>query len=496
MPQDLPGNSDDSAIRADGRPTHPLDTQPRRTVAAATPPAMPDQDADTGNPRRWKIMWVLGAVAFMAQLDFFVVNVALDGIGKSFPGSNVAGLSWLLSAYAIVFAAVLVPAGRIADLYGRKKVLLIGIGLFTLASIMASLAPGLGVLIAARAIQAAGAAMIVPTSLGLLYPNFPKRQHTLVVGLWAGGAAVAASAGPPVGGLLVSLDWRWIFLVNVPIGIATIVAGARLLNEVRQPHGRRMVDLLSAVALLLAVSLLVLATVQGPQWGWGDWRIVALFAAAALSGALTLQRTLRAADPIIEKDLFRNRQFTAATIALFLFFIGLSVFLLGTTLFMQQVWHFSALRAGLGIAPAPTFSIVFTIAAGPIQRRFGRTLPAVIGTVSMALGALYWILTVHSQPAYWSEMFPALFFMGIAGGLSQPPMFAAAGTLAPNRATTGSAVLNMSRQVGGAVGVALLVALTSTASSTAGFDHAWWVQAGAALTAAALLLVLRTRRQA
>jgi MFS family permease len=161
---------------------------------------------------------------------------------------------------------------------------------------------------------------------------------------------------------------------------------------------------------------------------------------------------------------------------------------------MQQVWHFSALRAGLGIAPAPTFSIVFTIAAGPIQRRFGRTLPAVIGTVSMALGALYWILMVHSQPAYWSEMFPAFFFMGIAGGLSQPPMFAAAGTLAPDRATTGSAVLNMSRQVGGAVGVALLVALTSTAPSTAGFDHAWWVQAGAALTAAALLLVLRTRR--
>lgn len=196
MSQDLPGSGDDSAIRTDGRPPHPLDTQPRRTVAAATPPAMPDQDADTGNPRRWKIMWVLGAVAFMAQLDFFVVNVALDGIGKSFPGSNVAGLSWLLSAYAIVFAAVLVPAGRIADLYGRKKVLLIGIGLFTLASIVASLAPGLGVLIAARAIQAAGAAMIVPTSLGLLYPNFPKRQHTLVVGLWAGGAAVAASARP------------------------------------------------------------------------------------------------------------------------------------------------------------------------------------------------------------------------------------------------------------------------------------------------------------
>jgi EmrB/QacA subfamily drug resistance transporter len=487
MLQDKPNEDEHGSVTVGERNGDVGATEP--SVAVGSPPA-------DGDPRRWKIMWVLGAVAFMAQLDFFVVNVALDGIGKSFPGASVAGLSWILSAYAIVFAAVLVPAGRIADIYGRKKVLLAGIALFTLASVIASVAPGLGVLVTARAIQAVGAAMIVPTSLGLLYPSFPKRQHTLVVGLWAGGAAVAASAGPPVGGLLVSLDWRWIFLVNVPIGIVTMIAGARLLPEVRQPQGRRLPDSLSAVALLFAVSLLVLATVQGPEWGWGDWRIVALFAAAALSTAVTLQRTLKAADPIIEKDLFRNRSFTAATIALFLFFIGLSVFLLGTALFMQEVWHFSPLRAGLGIAPAPTFSIIFTIAAGPIQRRFGRTLPGVVGTVSMALGAGYWLLMVHDHPAYWSEMFPALFFMGIAGGLSQPPMFAAAGTLPPDRVTTGSAVLNVSRQVGSAVGVALLVALTSVAPSTIAFKHAWWVQAGAASTAAAILLALRARRKA
>src|SRR5690349_22101400 len=140
MLHELPGNANNPAIPAEGRPNRSFDRPPRNLAAA--PPEMLDPDAEAGNPRRWKIMWVLGAVAFMAQLDFFVVNVALDGIGKSFPGSNVAGLSWLLSAYAIVFAAVLVPAGRIADLYGRKKVLLIGIGLFTLASIMASLAPG------------------------------------------------------------------------------------------------------------------------------------------------------------------------------------------------------------------------------------------------------------------------------------------------------------------------------------------------------------------
>jgi EmrB/QacA subfamily drug resistance transporter len=450
-----------------------------------------ERPVDVGHPRRWWIMTVLGAVAFMAQLDFFIVNVALDGIGRSFTGSNEAELSWVLSAYAIIFAAVLVPAGRFADLYGRKKVLLAGIAVFTGASALASFAPTLGVLIVARAIQAFGAAMIVPTSLGLLYPNFPKRQHTLVVGLWAGVAAIAASAGPPVGGLLVTVNWRWIFLINLPIGIATIIAGLILLPEVREPKGRRLPDATSALTLLFAVSLLVLATVEGPDWGWGNARTIGLFAAAAVFAAVAVQRTMRAQAPVIEKQLFTSRPFTAATIALLAYFTGFAIFLLGTALFMQTVWNFDPLQAGIGLAPAPIVSVGFAISAGPIQRRFGRTLPAVVGTLVMALAGGYWLFAITGSPAYWSAMFPALVLMGISGGLSQAPMFAAAGTLDPNRATTGSAVLNMSRQVGSALGVALLVALTAGGHGVSGFDHAWWVQVGAGVLAATSLLLLR-----
>src|SRR6201995_2634746 len=220
---------------ADGREPRAVTGHPagRQTTLEASDPAI--TSSDQGRPRRWSIMAVLGAVAFMAQLDFFIVNVALAGIGRSFAGSSEAALSWVLSAYAIVFAAVLVPAGRVADLYGRKKVLLLGVGLFTAASAVASFAPTLGVLVGARAVQAVGAALIGPAALGLLYPSFPKRQHTLVVGLWAGVAAIAASAGPPVGGVLVTVDWRWIFLITLPIGAATVAAGLRLLPEVRQP---------------------------------------------------------------------------------------------------------------------------------------------------------------------------------------------------------------------------------------------------------------------
>jgi hypothetical protein len=173
---------------------------------------------------------------------------------------------------------------------------------------------------------------------------------------------------------------------------------------------------------------------------------------------------------------------------------GFSIFLLGAALFMQNVWHYSAVQAGVGIAPAPVVSIGFAVSAGPIQSRFGRTIPAVDGTTAMAVAGLMWFFTVHGQSDYWSEMFPAMVVMVFSGGLSQAPMYAAAGTLAPERATTGSAVLNMSGQVRSAVGVSLLVALTATNDPLQGYVRAWVVQAGLGFAAAAALLAIGQRR--
>jgi len=470
------------------------DPQLHGSEASTTVPTAASH-SEEGKPHRWGIFAVLGAVAFMAQLDFFIVNVALEGIGKSFPGASEAALSWVLDAYAIIFAAVLVLAGRVADLWGRKKILLIGVAVFTLASALAALSPDLGVLIGARALQAVGGAMIVPTSLGLLYPNFPKSQHTLVVGIWAGVAAVAASAGPPVGGVLVTVDWRLIFLINLPIGVAAIIAGWRLIPEVKDAEGKHLPDVVSIVSVLAAVALLVLATVQGPEWGWGDWRVIALFVVAAIATGATIQRTLRGTTPVLEKQLFQSREFTRATITLLLYFAGFAIFLLGSALFMQQVWHFTPLQAGIGLAPAPITSVTFAVLAGPIQRRFGRTAPALVGTLWMVLAAILWLALVRDSANYWGAMFPSLVIMGISGGLSQAPMFAAASSLPANRATTGSAVLNMSRQVGTAIGVAVLVAVTAAAPAVSGFDIAWWIQLGAGLAAATTLAVLHGTKQ-
>jgi EmrB/QacA subfamily drug resistance transporter len=458
-------------------------TGPRPTESAA---AVGASAADEGHPARWWIMAVLAAVAFMAQLDLFIVNVALPVIGQSYSGSSLSGLSWVLNAYAIIFAALLVPAGRLADHFGRRRFLLVGVVVFTLASAACAAAPTLGVLVAARAVQAVGAALIVPTSLGLLYPAFAKRQHAMVVGIWAGVGAVAATAGPPVGGLLVGVSWRWIFLINVPIGVVTLIGGLRVLPEVRAVAGSRLPDWVSAAGLLASVTLLVLGTVQGPSWGWGSGRTVALLAVAAAAIALTVARTLRHPNALIERDLFTSRPFTGASIALFVYYIGFAIFLLSVVLFLQGQWHYSVVKSGLAIAPGPATAAVFAVSTGRIRARFGRVLPAMAGTLFMAVAAGYWMLFTGAHPDYAVTFLPGLIAGGISAGLTQAPLFAAAGTLPPDRATTGSAVLNMARQVGSAAGVAAVVVVlgAGAAHTVSDFHRVWAAEAVAGLVAA------------
>jgi EmrB/QacA subfamily drug resistance transporter len=466
--------------------------RPADRVAAVS--AHPEE----GHPARWWIMAVLAAVAFMAQLDLFIVNVALPVIGRSYAGSSLSGLSWVLNAYAIVFAALLVPAGRLADHFGRRRFLLIGVAVFTLASAACAAAPTLDVLVAARAVQAVGAALIVPTSLGLLYPAFAKRHHAMVVGIWAGVAAVAGTAGPPVGGLLVELSWRWIFLINVPIGVLTLLAGLRVLPEVRAVAGSRLPDLVSSVLVLASVTLLVLGTVQGPSWGWGSARTVALLAVAVVVIAATVMRTLRHPHALIERDLFTSRPFTGASVALFMFFIGFAIFLLSVVLFLQGEWHYSVVRSGLAIAPGPATAAVFAVNAGRIRARFGRLLPALTGTLLLAVAALLWILCAGAHPDYVAGFLPGALVMGISAGLTQAPLFAAAGTLPPDRATTGSAVLNMARQVGSAVGVAVVVVIVGAgaAHTVTDFHHVWAAQVIAGLVACLAVAVTARARTA
>ena len=446
-------------------------------------------------PRQWLVLVVLCAVAFMAQLDLFIVNVALPAMGRSFPGQGLGGLSWVLNAYAIVFAAVLVPAGRLADHFGRRRFLLAGVVVFTLASVLCALSPSLVVLVAARAVQAVGAAMIVPTSLGLLLSAFPQRQHNLVVGIWAGTAAIAGSSGPTIGGLLVQASWRWVFLINVPIGLAVLIAGRAVLPEVRSHAGARLPDPLSTLTLLAAITLLTLGTVQGSAWGWTSGKEAVVAVAFVAMAVVTLRRTFTHRSPLVEPDLFRSRSFTAAAIALLLFYIMFAAWLLGTVLFLENAWHYSTLRAGLAIAPGPATAAVFALNSGRLSARFGRRSLAVAGPLFFAAAAVFWLLAATARPDYLTGFLPGLILCGTSAGLTQAPLFASTSTLPAHRATTGSAVLNMARQVGSALGVAIVVALYASASphTLAAFRRGWIFMAVTVLLASLASLVVRTR---
>src|SRR2546427_4076108 len=231
-------------------------------------------------PHRYRVLVVVSVATFVASLDLFIVNIAFPSIQRDFAGTSDATLSWVLSGYAIVTAALLVPAGRLAYLAGRKRLFIAGLAIFVLASALCAAAPGAGWLIAARVLHAAGGAVLMPASLALLLAEFRPRERALAVAVWSATGAIAAAAGPPIGGLLVQASWRWVFLVNLPVGLVTVALAARVLSESRDPDARRLPDLLSAGLIAFASSALMLAIVQGQSWGWTSFRIVGLLAGA------------------------------------------------------------------------------------------------------------------------------------------------------------------------------------------------------------------------
>ncbi len=438
--------------------------------------------------RRARVAAIVSVGVFVASLDLFIVNIAFPDIQRDFAGTSLASLSWVLNAYAIVFAALLVPAGRWADRTGRKRAFLGGLALFTLASAACAAAPSIGVLITARVVQAAGAAVLMPASLGLLLPEFPPEKRGLAIGLWAAVGGTAAAAGPVIGGLLVELSWRWVFLVNIPIGIAAIVAGTRVLHEIRE-EGAERPDLVGAGLLTAAVATLIGGIIEGPDWGWADGRVLGLFAVALVLSVAFVVRSGRHPVPVVEPALLKVRAFAAANVAGVFFFIGFSAMLLGSVLWLTEVWGETALGAGLKIAPGPSMAALFAVGGGILSGRIGPRAVGAVGALLFGLGGVWWATHLGATEHYASDYLPGMLIGGAGVGLVNPALAGAAtAQLPPTRLATGSAVLTMSRQLGSALGVALLVAVLGTPSPSAvvdTFDHAWWMMVAAAFASAA-----------
>src|SRR3954454_22072715 len=447
--------------------------------------------------QRTKVAAIVSVGVVVASLDLFIVNIAFPDIERDFPGTSLSSLSWILNAYAIVFAALLIPAGRWADRAGRKRAFLLGMGVFTLSSALCAVAPSVGVLVAARVLQAGGAALLMPTSLGLLLPEFPPELLQGAVGVWAAVGGAAAAAGPLFGGLLVQASWRWVFLVNVPIGVAAIVAGARTLRELREPATERA-DVLGALLLTGAIGALTLAIVKAPAWGWGGGRTIALFAAAIALGAGVAARSTRHPAPVIELAVVRVHAFTLSAVAMLLFSVAFAAMLLSNVLLLTQGWHESILRAGLQLAIGPAMAALTAVPASLLAQRVGPRLVDFAGTLLFSASVGLLAVSAGETPHFVTDFLPGMALGGIAVGLVRPSVQGAAmATLPPELFSTGTAKITMARQVGAALGIALLVAVIGT--PTAGhvveaFQPVWRVELFAALAAGGAMLAIGRSR--
>jgi EmrB/QacA subfamily drug resistance transporter len=416
------------------------------------------------------VLAIVCAGVVLASLDLFIVNVALPRMAADLHvgRGGLGELSWVLNAYAIVYASLLVLLGRFADRYRRERGFLLGVAVFVAASAACGAATSVGMLIAFRVVQAAGAALLTPTSLALvLATSTPERRHG-AVRAWTAIGGIAAALGPVIGGLLVAASWRWVFLVNVPIGLLALVVGWRRLPEV-PGQAVPVPETAGAVLITAGVAALVLGLVNGGTWGWGSGATIAVLALSVVMLALFAARCLRARNPLIDPALFRVRSFDGASLVALLFSAAFGAMLLSRVLWTQDVWHWSALSTGLSIAPGPLMVPLFSfLVAGRMIARFGPGPVIAAGSTIFAIGCVWWAVAIGLAPDYLRDMLGGMLLTGIGVGLTLPTLMATgAASLPPRSFATGSAVVNMFRQIGLAIGVAVLIAVLGSPHSAA-----------------------------
>jgi EmrB/QacA subfamily drug resistance transporter len=408
--------------------------------------------------RRWPIFGVTMIGLFMALIDVTIVNISIPQLQRDLH-AGVDTVSWVLNAYNIMFAVLLVSMGRLADQLGRRRFFLIGMTIFTLGSLLCALSWSIDALIGFRVLQAVGAGILAPLALATTALVFPPQQRGLGLALIAVVANVAAALGPPLGGLLVEYaSWHWIFAINVPIGIAGVILALRVMPETYDLSAGRQVDWWGMTLIGGAVFALTYGLVEANSQGWGSPLIVSLFAAAAGLTAAFVLAERRGRYPMITPALAGNRQFAGASIAFLLFAMGVMGPLFLAVIAFVNLWGYSALEAAFAITPIPVMGMLVSPLVG---RQADRIAPRVIGIpalVCMAAGVL-WLSSFPAQPDY-LEVLPALVLMGIGmGGFFPAVSVGAMGSISGQELGLGSGIVNMARQLGFALGVAVLVAV-------------------------------------
>jgi EmrB/QacA subfamily drug resistance transporter len=447
--------------------------------------------------RRLGVVFAVTALgAFMASLDLSIVNVAFPALERSFRAVPPATLAWVITGYSIVFGALLVVAGRTADRLGSRRVFFVGLGVFCLGSALAGTAPSVPLLVAGRLVQGVGAAALLPSSLGLLLAAFSEERRAQTVALWGGIGALAVATGPSLGAVLItSFGWRAAFFINLPVGLVAWLVGRRVLPVQPGDARRAAPDYTGVVLLSAALAAVVLAISQGPEWGWSSGRILGALVAAGGLGALFLHRSSRHAEPVLDLTLFESRSFTVANAATLLYAMGFFAMLLGNILFLTGVWHYSILRAGLAVTPGPLVVAVVAGPAGKAAGRYGFRRVLLVGFAVFATGLVWYATRVGPRPDYVGQWLPGTLVVGLGIGLTFPVLSAAAvSSLHQARFAVGSAVNQTARQIGGALGVAVLVVIlgtpTGAAEALSHFQHLWWFVAAMAVSSGLLCWLL------
>lgn len=448
------------------------------------------------------VLVIVCAGVVLASLDLFIVNLALPSIARDLHQSSLGSLSWVLNGYTIVYASMLVLLGRLAERRQRDLAFLLGVLVFTASSAACAAAPTLAVLVAFRVVQAVGAALLTPTSLSLVLATWPEDKRAGAVRAWTAVGGIAAGLGPVIGGLLIAASWRWVFLVNVPVGLLALVVGWRRLPSV-PGHQAPTPDALGALFVTLGVGALSFGLVEANSWGWGSAGVVGSLASSVVLLGATVTHTLRHHNPLLDPRLFRVRAFSGASIVGLLFSVAFGAMLLSVVLWMQEVWGWSALKAGLAFAPGPLLVPVFAFfVASRAIPRFGPGRVIAVGATIYMVGNLWWATRIGLTPDYVTGVLPGTLFTGAGVGLTLPTFMAAgAASLPPQSFATGSAALNMVRQVGLAIGVSMLIAVLGAEhggeAALHAFRHGWLFIASFSLSAAVaglLLLHSRSRR--
>ena len=404
--------------------------------------------------RRLLVLAVCCSSLFIVGLDSTIVNIALPAIQHDLH-APVSGLQWTVDAYTLVVASFLILAGSTGDRVGRRRTFQVGLATFTLGSLLCSLAPSLGWLVAFRAMQAVGGSMLNPVALSIIANTFTgDRERARALGIWGAVFGLSMALGPVLGGVLVAtVGWRGIFWVNIPVGIAAIVATALVVPESRAAHARR-VDPVGQVLIIAMLASLTYAIIEGPGHGWGSPLILTLFCVAALAAAGLAIYEPRRAEPLLDLRFFRSAPFTGAVLIAITAFSALAGFLFLNTLYLQDARHLSALHAGLYTLPMAAMTVLLAPLAGRITGQRGPRVPLLVAGVMTTAGALLMSVVTAGTSMAWLML--AYVAFGIGNGMVNPPISNTAVSGMPrSQAGVAAAVASTSRQVGGSLGVAL-----------------------------------------